>query len=440
MNRATVSIVRYQKPLESVKKAVEMSGAFEGLPKDGKVFIKPNIVFWNRKTDFPKCGLITTSRTVEDIVILLKEYGVKDISIGEGCGSVIKAKDGQIPAHAFESLGYNLLKKRYGIKVLNIFERPFKKVEVEPGIELSFNVDFIESDFIVDIPVMKTHAQTVVSLGAKNLKGIIDMASRKKCHSPDPKKDLHYMISLIPPVIPPSMTLIDGIYSNERGPLFGEIRRSNLLVASKDMLSADMVGAKILGHHTQNVPHLAHQARRLGRPLDLSDIKIKGEAVEDVASYHEYALPSSSDGELPSEMAEMGVKGLTCRTPGSTICTFCVGLLGLTTVAIATAWKGKECESVEILSGKTMKPTPGKKKTILFGKCMYDLNKDDPNIQEMFAIKGCPPTPENVVKVLHQVGIMVEPAMIEQPEILLKGFMILANQRPDFDQSLYTVK
>jgi len=38
-----------------------------------------------------------------------------------------------------------------------------------------------------------------------------------------------------------------------------------------------------------------------------------------------------------------------------------------------------------------MKPTPGKKKTILIGKCIYQANKDNPDIQEMIAVKGCPP-------------------------------------------------
>ena len=89
-----------------------------------------------------------------------------------------------------------------------------------------FNRDFLESDFLVNIPVMKTHAQTVVSLGVKNVKGLIDVNSRKKCHSPDPEKDLHYIVSKLAKVIPSSFTIIDGIYTNERGPGFdGKMRR-----------------------------------------------------------------------------------------------------------------------------------------------------------------------------------------------------------------------
>ncbi len=55
------------------------------------------------------------------------------------------------------------------------------------------------------------------------------------------------------------------------------MHRSNLLVASADVLSADLVGAKLLGHEPQNVPHLVHAARKRQRSLDLSDIEIRGE-------------------------------------------------------------------------------------------------------------------------------------------------------------------
>lgn len=87
MNKKLVSIVKYQEPLESVRKAVELSNGLDHLPSGAKVYIKPNIVFWTKATNFPKYGVITTSRVVEDMVVLLKERGINDISIGEGNGA-----------------------------------------------------------------------------------------------------------------------------------------------------------------------------------------------------------------------------------------------------------------------------------------------------------------------------------------------------------------
>ncbi|MDP3016960.1 MAG: DUF362 domain-containing protein, partial [Deltaproteobacteria bacterium] len=113
MGKQIVAIVRYEKPLESVRRAVDLSGGLDHLPKKAKVFIKPNIVFWTRTTPFPKWGVITTSRVIEDMVILLKERGIDEITILEGI-TTFDPKDTETPVHAFESLGYNVLKGRYG--------------------------------------------------------------------------------------------------------------------------------------------------------------------------------------------------------------------------------------------------------------------------------------------------------------------------------------
>src|SRR3990172_70987 len=117
-----VVIVRYEKPLESVRKAVDLSGGLDHLPSNAKGFVKPNIVFWTRLGPFPKWGVITTSRVINDMIVLLKERGIDDISIGEGT-VVYNPKDYETTAHAFETLGYNSLKKRYGVKCINVFER-----------------------------------------------------------------------------------------------------------------------------------------------------------------------------------------------------------------------------------------------------------------------------------------------------------------------------
>src|SRR4030042_2867099 len=101
MGKSFVSIVRYEKPGEAVRKAVDLSKGLDHLPGKARVFIKPNIVFWTKEVNFPKWGVITTSRVIEDMVILLKERGIDDITIGEGM-VLGRAKDKETPAHAFE--------------------------------------------------------------------------------------------------------------------------------------------------------------------------------------------------------------------------------------------------------------------------------------------------------------------------------------------------
>ncbi len=443
MTPSIVSIVPYEKPFESVRRAVDLCNGFTHLPRGGKIFIKPNIVFWTKAVTFPKWGVITTSRIMEDIIALLKDFGIDDITIGEGT-VVMDPADTKTQQHAYQSLGYDTLKKKYGIKVFNILERPFRKVDLGDDVHLKFNVDALDSDLIVDLPVLKTHNQTVVSLGIKNLKGLIDIPSRKKCHSADPVKNLHFRVARLADRLPPVFTLIDGIYSLERGPAFdGHVRRSNLLVASADILAVDKVGSTLLGLDPARVPHLAFAAQNHHRPIDLSDVTVVGKPIDEVSSPHQYDFEWSKNkrGEsLPLPLAKSGIEGISYPKYDLSLCTYCSFLNGLILSSIRAAWKGSPWEDIEVLTGKMMTPTPGKKKTILLGKCISKLNKNHPDINQAIFIKGCPPKISNIVKALHQSGIQVNASVLEQYDRLPGMFMRRYEGKAEFDESFFTIE
>ena len=440
--KQTVSIVRYEKPLDSVRKAVDLSRGLDHLPSNAEVFIKPNIVSWSRFGSFPVYGFITTSRVVDDMVLILKERGIEKICIGEGL-VLLDPKDRETPAHAFETLGYNTMKKKYGVEVLNLFDRPFEKIAFRDGTTLNLSTDFLKADFVVNIPVLKTHAQTVVSLGIKNLKGTIDINSRKKCHSADLEKDLHFMIARFQEILPAGFTLIDGIYTNERGPGFdGKIRRENLLIGSRDVLAADKVGTRVLGYDPSEVPYLVQVAHDAGRPIDLSDTTVVGEEIEAVASKHHFSFPYTPDESqaLPIHMKRMGIQGLSFRKYDLSMCTYCSLLNAMILTAIAQSWKGEPWDDVEVLTGKIMRPTPGKKKTVLIGKCMYQANKNNTDINEMFTVKGCPPSTTQIVETFQAAGIPIKSDIFEDKEYFPALFMKKYEGNPEFDTDLFRVK
>jgi len=418
---------------------VELGGGLPPLPAGAGVFIKPNIVFWTKEAPFPKWGVITTTRVVEDMIILLKEQGVSDITVGEGTVTM-NPRDLATPAHAFKTLGYETLARKYGVKVINVFERPFERLNLGDGVELKFNRDVIECDLVVDLPVLKCHNQTMVSLGIKNLKGLIDIPSRKKCHNMTPGKDLHFHVSKLADKLPPVYTLIDGIYSNERGPgPDGRLHRSDLLVASADILSADLVGARLLGHDPAQVPHLVHAAAHRNRPTDLSDIELRGENPEGLARYHEFDFDyqSDSEGELPVPMAKQGLKGVFYRKYDLSMCTYCSGVNGIMLAAIRYAWKGEPWDRIEVLTGKSMQPTPGMQKTILLGKCMYQAHKDNPHIKTPIAVKGCPPKPADMLAALREAGIDADPGLFENIDHMPGFFMGRYADKPEFEESFF---
>ena len=107
--------------------------------------------------------------------------------------------------------------------------------------------------------------------------------------------------------------------------------------------------------------------------------------------------------------------------------------------AIRSAWKGKPWDEVEVLTGKCMKPTPGMNKTILVGKCIYEANKENPDIKEMIAIKGCPPQPQSIIKALQKAGIEVDPTIFDHTEMAPGMFMARYEGKPEFEESFFQV-
>jgi uncharacterized protein (DUF362 family) len=436
MSKSIVSIVKYEKPLESVRKVVELSNLFDDLPKEARVFIKPNIVYWS-SGPHPKWGVITTSRVMEDVVIILKEHGIDDITIGEGFGSNEAAED------AFKKLGYNDLKERFGVKLINTNDRPYEKIDMGCEFLVNFASDALKADYIINLPVLKTHSQAVVSLGMKNLKGFINIASRKKFHSADPIKTLHFNVAKLPNNIPPSLTLIDGIYTLERGPsMDGKAHRTNVLIASKDILSADMVGAKLLGIEPSAVPHLVQAAKDRDRTTNLTELEIVGEKIEDLASPHSWEFIYNDAGDLPLPFYRRQFKGIKYRQYDTTMCTYCSMINGLLLVLLKNAWNGDTFGGIEFLTGKIMEPSSGMNKTILVGQCQYKKNRDHPNINELVPIRGCPPSMEDVKNAFETCGIKVNPLMFQEGNMDAGGVIFLQKYKgkSEFEESFYKLK
>jgi hypothetical protein len=139
-------------------------------------------------------------------------------------------------------------------------------------------------------------------------------------------------------------------------------------------------------------------------------------------------------------MEKMGIEGLSYRKYDLSLCTYCSSLNGVILSAIAQGWEGEPWDDVEVLTGKMMEPTPGTKKTILVGKCMYQANKDHPDINEMIAIKGCPPQPKAVVRAFHQAGVELNPAIFEHMDKAAGYFMKRYEGKPEFDEGFFRIE
>ncbi len=403
-----VALVKYDKPLESLRKAVELCDGFSRLSPSDQVFIKPNLVIWLEGVNFPKFGVLTTARMIEDMVVLLKEQGVGHITLAEG--GVAYEKGGEsLLSQAVRGMNLDKLARKYGVKFLDVHQRPFQKVEAG-GLKFSINQDILLADFVIDLPVLKTHTQSRLSLGIKNLKGLLNIASRKRCHNADPEQGLDHYLARLPELVWPSLTVIDGIFSLERGPLYtGQAHRTDVIVASPDVIAADQVAATLLGFSPAQVPHLAIAAARHSRPNDLSDIELQGGIdLRGAIKPHAWEFPQDHAAGMPVFMAKAGIQGINYPEADNSLCTYCSHFINFIIMGILSAEnRSQPFDEIEILYGKKQKPSGRAKHTLLAGQCQVKANADSPLIKHCVPIKGCPPSLADFMAAYQELGIVL---------------------------------
>ncbi len=284
-----VAIARYQRPEESVAEVIDLSGAFNKLTSGDKVFIKPNIFPCSHHVEIPPWGLITTSRVVEDVIRALKNHNVGSITIGEGL-TADNAEGDETPVYTFEALGYNKLPKRYDVKVVNNFKRKRYKKKLKDGMELNFHMDLIDADFVISLPVLRTHDETVVSLSQPNLMDCFHINRQKSYSTNDLGENLdwHKFESSFSELFPKTCAIIDGIYTLERGPGGrNTARRTDILIASEDMLSADIAGSEMLGIYPWDVPYIVSSCKKRRIKPSIDSVEVVGEPINYWAKPHE---------------------------------------------------------------------------------------------------------------------------------------------------------
>ena len=378
---------------------------------------------------------------IEDIVILLKEHEVRDITILEGIVEVERKSESVLQLVA-KGMGLNVLAERYGVKIIDVLRGSFAKVTAG-DVTLSVNRDLLDADYVINMPVLKTHTQAVVSLGIKNLKGVLNIASRKRCHNADQSIDLNYHLAKLPGMLSPSLTIIDGIYTLERGPLYtGRAHLSNIIIVSKDLISADKVGATILGFAPQTIPYIVLAAKNNGRATDLSDVNIRGEIdIKTTLKPHKWEFEQNESGDLPLFFERAGIRGLTYPQADNTMCTYCSGLIYHVIWGILMAKnRDKPFDDIEILHGKIHEPSGGHKHTLLVGQCQVKKNGDNPLINHCVRIKGCPPSKKDLLEAYAELGIELPDNFIEWMERSPETFIRRYEDQPEFDDAFYKIQ
>jgi len=200
--------------LEDIESAEEIHRAIEkilglldvdrDLAEITSVVMKPNIC-WGEDW---KTGGTFCPQLMRAFVHYLRDRGIDEITLAEG--TMVGTKTIEV----LTKLGFMDLARDLDLGVVDLNEdvtveidvpdhHVFEKVEVAKTIA--------ESEYFINMPVMKTHINTLVTLSMKNLKGTIPQKWKKR---------LHYMgldggIADLASAVTPDLILLDGLVGQE---------------------------------------------------------------------------------------------------------------------------------------------------------------------------------------------------------------------------------
>jgi len=224
--------------------------------KSKTVFIKPNLL--TRRT--PEQAVTTHPILVKEVCSYFITKGARVI-IGDSPGgpnsisrlrSVYKATGMDWAAEeSGAELNFDLTPYKVNIKLKNIDR------------ELQLLKAVVDSDYLINMPKLKTHGLTVVTGGPKNLYGCIPGLIKAKYHLE--LSDIENFCDLIIKInefLSPSITIMDAIVGMEgEGPSSGSPKFAGYIIASTESYQVDIAAAQIIGIKPSEIPllKLAHE-------------------------------------------------------------------------------------------------------------------------------------------------------------------------------------
>jgi uncharacterized protein (DUF362 family) len=262
-----LAVARGGDPKAITQAALAAIGGIERFVKSGDdVIVKPNICH-----DYHTYEYATT--TNPDVVAALVELclgvgarrvRVMDNPFGGGGPESAYARSGI--ADAVEAVGGQM-------QVMN--RAKFRDTEIPEGRDISswpVYQDVLNADVLIDVPIAKHHSLARLTLGGKNLLGVIERPNAMHIN-------LGQRIADLASLVRPTLTVVDAVRTLvAHGPTGGsldDVRATNTVIASHDIVAADAYAATLFELTGADIAYVKAAAEMGLGTLDLASIRIE---------------------------------------------------------------------------------------------------------------------------------------------------------------------
>jgi len=324
-----------------------------------RVGLKPNLVVARPASE----GATTHVEIAAGLIAYLKENGFNNLAILEG------AWVGASTSQAFAACGYTVLARETGAALIDTQRDKTRSCDCR-GLAIEICESALAVDFMINLPVMKGHCQTLVTCALKNNKGVIPDREKRRFHSLGLTKPIAHLNT----VIRSDFILVDGICGDldfEEGgnPVYG-----GRLFAARDPVLCDAWAAAQMGYAAADIPYIG-LAEKLG--VGSADLR--------TAKVRELNTCRSAGG---TALAPSGkVRALSSGIAADKACSACYAAL---VFALSRLKKGDSHLFQKICVGQGFR---GKTGALGVGECCSAFTAYCP---------GCPPSGADILAFLRQ--------------------------------------
>jgi uncharacterized protein (DUF362 family) len=265
-NSPDLVVAHHGEPEELVRRAIAALGGMQRFVNPGaKVVIKPNICVAYHTYEY---AATTNPWVVGALVKLCLDAGAKQVQVMDfPFGGTIE--------EAYSKSGIADQVKLAGGEMVGMPRFKFVNTEIPGGLNLKkvdiFD-DVLKADVLINVPIAKHHSLARLTMGMKNLMGVIYDRPPMHFYMDQRLADLANLVK-------PDLTVIDAVrILVDNGPTGGnlaDVKQLDTVIASTDLVAADSYGTTLFGMQPDDLGYIkAAAAMGLGKS-DLKELRIE---------------------------------------------------------------------------------------------------------------------------------------------------------------------
>ena len=259
-----LAVVTNGDPASMTRQAIELLGGMKRFVSKGDVVVvKPNIG-WDRS---PEQAANTNPDVVAEVVKMCLESGAKKVKVFDrSCATA---------SRCYKNSGIRKAASDVGAEVSFVVNAGFSKMKFPEGEVLKewpMYKPALEADVLINVPIAKNHGLTYLTMGIKNLMGIMG-GDRGKVHwSIDDK------LADLANFVRPELTILDAyrilVKNGPTGGSLKDVQEKKTIIAGTQIATVDAYGATLFGIKPEGLKHIV-KSNKLGLgEIDLSKVNI----------------------------------------------------------------------------------------------------------------------------------------------------------------------